>query len=171
MIQELDHDEAALVIRADPQSLYELIADVTRMPEFSPYIRKVTWIRGATGPTVGARFKAVNAMGRGPAWFNKPVVTVVDPGREFAFERTEPFAGTIEWRYRFEPVNGGTRMIESYRVVKPVSRVGWFIIGTLYGIKDDRAVLRKGMEETLQRIQATAEKWSGITTAGAAGSP
>lgn len=157
MRQALDHDEVGLVVAADPQTVYALVSDVTRTPQFSPYLRECRWLDGATGPAVGARFKAVNSVGRGPAWSNTPVVTVVDPGREFAFERTEKFAGTLEWRYRFEPEDGGTRVTESYRVLAPISLLGWFVIGTLYGLKDNRAILRAGMEQTLQRIRAIAE--------------
>ncbi len=153
----LTTDQVECTVAADPQSVDELIADVTRMPEFTPFVERVEWLDGATDAKVGARFKAVNSMGRGPHWSSKPVLTVVDPGREIAWERTEPFAGTIEWRYRFEPVEQGTRIIESYRVVKPVGLIGWFIIGTVYGNKDDRAVLRQGMEATLDQIKAVAE--------------
>ena len=157
MRQTLDTDEVRLVIAADPNTLYDLISDVTRTPEFSPNIRECLWLDGATGPAVGARFKAINRAGRGPDWSNKPVVTVADPGREFAFERTEKFAGTIGWRYTFEPADGGTLVTETYRVIHSVSWLGWFVIGVVYGMKDDRAWLRAGMEETLQRIKIAVE--------------
>lgn len=160
MKQQLEHDEVSLVMAAPPQAVYDLIADVTRMPEFSPYITKIEWLDGATEAAVGARFKATNSMGRKafPDWNNKPVITVVDPGREIAWERTELGAGTIEWRYRFEPHDGGTRVVESYRVVKPLTAFGWFIIGTLAGIDDDATTLRTGMAETLRRIKAVVEQ-------------
>ena len=35
------------------ETVYELVADVTRMPEFSPEIRRCSWLDGATGPAVG----------------------------------------------------------------------------------------------------------------------
>ena len=151
MSKTFNTDTVERHIEASPEVLYDLIADVTRMPEFSPYIARVKWI-GTPGPRVGAKFKAHNKMGRGPVWFNYPVVTVVEPNREFAFERTEPFAGTIEWRYKFVPEGTGTRVIESYRMVKPVKRLGWFIIEGLYGVKDIVATHRAGMEQTLAAI-------------------
>ena len=110
-----------------------------------------------TGPAVGARFKAVNRHGRGPNWSNTPVVTVADDGREFSFERTEPFAGTIVWRHRFEPEGTGTRVIESYEVTKPISAVDWFTLGTLYGLKGRRAELRKSMVRSLDRVAEICE--------------
>src|SRR3954465_11221116 len=128
MIQPLDHDTVSLHIAAPQAAIYALVADVTRTPEFSPEIVECRWLDGATGPAVGARFKGRNKMPNRPTFTNKPVVTVVDPGRTFAFSRTEPFGGTVEWRYEFTPDGDGTIVIESYTVTKPVSRIGWFII-------------------------------------------
>jgi hypothetical protein len=157
-MQKLDTDTVSAVMQAPPEVVYELVADVTRMPEFSPEILKCTWLDGATGPAVGARFAAVNKVPSRPSWTNKPVVTVVDPGRAFAVSRTEPFAGTVVWSYRFEPEAGGTRVTISYEVTRPVSPIGWFVIGVLFNRKDRRTDLRTGMEQTLERMRRVAEQ-------------
>jgi len=159
-MQTLDTDSVSLEMRARPEDVYAVVADVTRTPEFSPEILECTWLGNATGPTVGARFKARNKVPNRPAWHNKPIVTIADPGREFAFARTEPFSGTVEWSYRFEPDEHGTLVTESYRVTKQLSPIGWFIIGVLFARKDRRADLRAGMEETLRRIRDTVERES-----------
>jgi uncharacterized protein YndB with AHSA1/START domain len=158
MMQQLDHDSVSLRMAARPETIYALVADVTRTPEFSPEIIECAWLDGATGPAVGARFKGRNKMPNRPAFSNKPVVTVVEPGRTFAFDRTEPFGGTVAWRYEFEADGDGTMVTESYTVTKPVSRFGWFIIGTLFARKDRRTDLRTGMEQTLERLCAVAER-------------
>lgn len=157
-MQTLDHDLVSIHIDAPPQAVYDLVADVTRMPEFSPEIVRCVWLGGATGPAAGARFAAVNKVPGRPSWTNKPVVTVVEPGRAFAFARTERFAGTVLWSYRFEPDGEGTKMTESYEVTRRISPIGWFIIGTLFGRKDRRSDLRAGMEQTLQRLSDVAER-------------
>jgi hypothetical protein len=167
VIQDLDHDSVSLHMRARPEEVYALVADVTRTPEFSPEILECTWLDGATGPAVGARFKARNKVPNRPSWSNKPVVTVVDPGRQFSFARTEHFAGTVEWTYRFEPDRNGTTVTESYTVTKKLSVVGWFIIGVLFARTDRRRDLRAGMEQTLQRIRATVEHTDAIPAASA----
>jgi polyketide cyclase/dehydrase/lipid transport protein len=155
-MQTFDHDEVRLVMAAAPQDVYELIADVTRMSEFSPEIVSCRWVRGATGPAVGARFLARNKFARGPATFNLPVITALDPGRRVSWSRREPFGGTVEWTYEFLPHADGTEVVESYRALKPVSRTGWLIIGTMAS-KDRKGQQRAGMEETLQRIKAHVE--------------
>ena len=156
-MQTLDRDEVSAVIAAPPEELYALVADVTRTPEFSPDIVRCTWLDGAAGPVVGARFEAVNRTSAGKTWKNRPVVTVADPGREFAFARTEPFAGTIAWRYRFEPVGAGTRVVESYEVERPVTRLGWFVIERIFRAGNRREELRAGMRTTLERLRGAAE--------------
>ena len=119
MKQELTHDSVEAHIDASPEALYDLIADVTRMPELSPEIVACEWLNGATAPAVGVHFRARNHAGRGPDWHNTPVITVADRGREFAFSRTEKFAGTLVWRYQFTPQGTGTRVTESYKSPRP----------------------------------------------------
>ena len=156
-MQTLDRDEVDIVVAAPAQDLYALVADVTRTPELSPDIVSCHWLDGATGPAVGARFEAVNVSRSGKRWKNRPVVTAADPGREFAFVRTEPFAGRVAWRYRFEPADGGTRVVESYEVERPVSRLGWLVIERVFKDGNRREALRSGMRATLDRLKAAAE--------------
>jgi Polyketide cyclase / dehydrase and lipid transport len=158
MRQNLTTDTVERHIEAPPQVLYDIVSDVTRTPELSPEVVKCTWVKGATGPAVGARFRAINSAGRGPDWPNWPIVTTADRGREFAFSRTEPFAGTLEWRYRFVPEGSGTKVVESYTVTRPVTLIGWFLIGTVSGLKDRAGDLRRGMTQTLDRLAVIAEK-------------
>jgi hypothetical protein len=158
--QELTTDSVERHIKASPKALYDIVSDVTRTPELSPEVVKCTWIPPATGPVVGARFKAINSAGRGPNWPNKPVVVTAEPEREFAFARTELGAGTVEWRYRFVPEGDGTRVHESYLVTRPVQALGWFIIDTLYGLKNRQDDLRRGMIQTLERLARIAESAS-----------
>ena len=156
-MQTLDRDEVSTVLAARPEDVYALVADVPRTPEFSPEVSSVRWLDGATGPAVGARFESVNTAVNGRTWKNRPVITVAEPGREFAFTRTEPFAGTITWRYRLEPVEEGTRVTESYTVERPVSRLGWLVIERRFAGTDRRTALREGMRTTLERLRSALE--------------
>jgi ribosome-associated toxin RatA of RatAB toxin-antitoxin module len=156
-MQTLDRGEVETTVAAPPETVYALVADVTRMPEFSPELVGCRWLDGATGPAVGARFEAVNSTAAGRRWKNRPVMTVAEPGREVAWTRTERFAGTLTWRYRFEPVDGGTRVVESYEVERPVSRLGWFFIEKVYRAGSRREELGAGMRTTLERLRAAAE--------------
>lgn len=105
MSQTLTTDTVERVIPASPDLLYDIIADVTRMPEMSPEIVSCTWVRGATGPRVGARFRSINRM-RWFRWPNWPVVIAATPGREFAVRRTEPFFGHSRMAVRLRAGGG-----------------------------------------------------------------
>ncbi|GGG70718.1 hypothetical protein GCM10011374_39180 [Kocuria dechangensis] len=157
-MQTLGRAEESVHIDAPPQAVYDVVADVTRTPEYSPEVDEVVWLDD-DGPRVGARFRARNRVPPESrfSWHNKPIVMAAEPGREFAFARTEPFAGTIVWRYRFEPEGTGTRVTESYEVARPVGRIGWFIIGTLGRDRDRMTTMRDGLRESLQRLKRVVE--------------
>lgn len=157
-MQDLDRDELSLRIDASPEEVYDLVSDITRTPEFSPEVVSSIWLGGATEAVVGARFKARNRVQRGPGWNNKPVVTVADRGREFAFTRTELGGGTMLWRYVLRPDGQGTVVTESYELVRPMTALMWFVIGTVCGRRDRRSDLRSGMQQTLERVRLVAEQ-------------
>jgi Polyketide cyclase / dehydrase and lipid transport len=140
MIQTLDHHSVSVWMQAPAEVIYDIVADVTERPSSAPRSSNAP---GSAAPPalVGAHFKARNEMPNRPTFSNKPVITDADRGRVFSFARTEPFGGTVEWTYRFEPDGDATGVTESYHVTKPVSRIGWFIIGGLFARKDRRADL------------------------------
>lgn len=152
-----DRDSVSVDIAAPPERVYDLVADITRMGDFSPECRRCSWARGATGPAVGARFRARNKGGRGPSWYNTPTVVAAEPGREFAFNRKGPGIGSYTWRYALEPIPTGTRLTESYEVEKHLPRVMSWLTLKWVGSQDRDADLHEGMRTTLARMKATAE--------------
>ena len=114
----LTRDDHAIVIGAAPERIYDLVADMPRMGEWSPECQRVEWEGGSTGPVEGATFVGHNRGGpRGIFnWSRRGRVLVADRGREFAFATEEGGRESTEWRYRFEAVDGGTRVTESYDV-------------------------------------------------------
>ncbi|MDP8930656.1 MAG: SRPBCC family protein [Actinomycetota bacterium] len=144
-------------IDAPPQRVYELVADITRMGEWSPETVRCRWLDGATGPAVGARFKGYNRRGRA-RWSNTLEVLAADPGREFAFRRDLLPCGVCDWRCRMEPEGEDTRLTESYEVVKPDWAITNWLNGKVLGVADRDADLQEGMRATLARIKAVAER-------------
>jgi hypothetical protein len=156
-MNRLDHDEVRLHIDADPNLLYGLVSDITRTPEWSPEVVSGAWLDGATGPAVGARFTARNKR-RWLSWSNKPVVETADPGRQFAVTRTEHGGGTIRWSYLLEPEAGGTAVVLSYRVLRPVPKGLHIMLRLLFGVRDLRADLHENMRTSLQRLAEVAHR-------------
>jgi hypothetical protein len=157
MTQRTSHDAVSIDIAATSDEVYALVSDITRMGEWSPECVECSWAKGATGPEVGARFKARNKGARGPAWRNTPTVTAARPGHEFAFNRKGPGVGSYTWRYVMEPTTTGTRLTESFDAEKVLGPVMTFITEKWTGSSDRDADLRRGMTTTLARLKAAAE--------------
>jgi uncharacterized protein YndB with AHSA1/START domain len=156
MVSRTRKDSVSIDIAAPPERVYELVADITRMGEWSPECYQCTW-KDTTGPAVGARFKAKNKGGRGPSWFNTPTVTVAEPGGAFAFNRSGPGVGSYTWRYDLEPIAAGTRLTESFEADKPLGKAMTWITMKWTGSADRDADLHDGMLTTISRIKAAAE--------------
>ena len=150
----LTTDEVSTVIDAPAELLYDMVAELPRMGEWSRECSAVEWIEGSTGPAVGARFVGHNHTGpRGLIkWSRRGTVRAAEHGREFAFATEEGGVEGTTWRYRFEPVDGGTRVTESYTVDKiPV----W---ARIMDVPTNRhGDLLKNMAITLERLKAAAE--------------
>ena len=150
----LTTDEQSVVVAAPAARIYDLVADLSRMGEWSPECQQVEWLDGATGPVEGARFVGHNRTGpRGlMKWSRRGRVLVADPGREFAFVTEEGGREGTVWRYRLEPDGDATRVTESYEVE-------W--IPTWARIVDvptnRHRELLDGMRHTLERLKVAAE--------------
>jgi hypothetical protein len=150
----LRQDSEHTMIAASAGSIYELVADMPRMGEWSPECQKVEWTDDTVGPAVGARFIGHNRGGpRGLLrWSRRGRILVADPGREFAFVTEEGGAESTIWRYQLEPSDGGTRVTESYEVK---SIPAW---ARIIDVPTNRAEeLREGMRHTLAQLKAAAE--------------
>jgi len=140
---------------ATPSDVFNLITDVTRMPQWSPETIAATWLDGASGPAVGVRFKGTNKLGKN-TWSTKPKITVFEPGRRFEFE--VPGKSGPTWSYQLQAVEGGaTRITETVSQQRPSPALIRFFQRRA-GVTDRSANLRQAMETTLQRLCVAAEQ-------------
>lgn len=150
-MRRLTGDEVSTRISASPQQVYELVSDVTRIPEWSPEVIACEWLDGATGPAPGVRFLARNRR-RWFSWSNRPVVDVADPPREFTVTRTEPGGGSVRWSYRLTPDAEGTVVTLRYDVLQPVPIGLHVVLRVLFGVQDLHDDLHANMRTSLERI-------------------
>jgi len=150
-MHRLGHDEVSAVLPASPSTIFRVISDVTRTPEWSPQVVSCAWLDGATDAAVGARFRARNRL-RWLSWPNTPVVTTVDPDRRFAFSRTERGGGTMEWSYGLQPHETGTLVTLAYDVLSPVPLGLHIVLRLLLDVHDLHADLHENMVVSLSRI-------------------
>jgi uncharacterized protein YndB with AHSA1/START domain len=143
--------EERIEVGAPPERVYDLVADLTRMGEWSPECYRVEWLGDVTGPAVGAEFKGHNRIGP-YRWSVGGKVVAADRGREFAFTTYASGRESTRWRYRFEPSGAGTIVTEAYEFVWATLLVR---LGDL--VMPRRRMVQQGMRRTLERIKAAAE--------------
>ncbi len=146
--------EVSLRIDAPPAAVWDLVSDVTRIGEFSPETFEAKWTRGSTRPEVGAHFAGhVKRNGVGPTYWSPCRVRVCEPERVFEFSVGTDKMAINNWGYRLEPVDGGTRVTEYFRLepALPV-RLYWALLGRLRGKTNER-----GMRTTLERMKVVLE--------------
>jgi hemerythrin-like domain-containing protein len=143
------------VIAAEATRLYQWIADVTRTPEWSPETWRCQWTDPARQAHSGDRFYGLNRSGP-LRWTRVCEVVVAEPGREFSF-RTVPegkVSDSTVWTFRFEPVEGGTRVTHAYEIVEEMPRRQQQLAAFLTPKHRDR---QPDMARSLERIADAIE--------------
>ena len=121
-------------IAAPAEKVWDLVADLPRMGEWSPENAGGKWMNGATGPSLGAVFKGTNNRNGFRRWSTKVTVVGCEPAKVFEFAVTSGPLEVANWRYEFENTEGGCRVTESW-VDK---RKPWF--ATLARVMGDHSV-------------------------------
>ncbi len=141
-------------IVAPADQVWAMVADVTRMGEWSPETEAATWLRGAQGPEPGSKFRGTNRNGK-RKWNTTASVVEAEPGHRFSFRvNAGPFK-VAEWRYDFESTPTGCRVTESW--IDQRGRVARALGKPVSGVEDRATHNRAGMEQTLQRLKTVAE--------------
>jgi uncharacterized protein YndB with AHSA1/START domain len=148
------HDSVTVHIAASPERVWELVSDVTKIGRYSPETFEAEWVDGATGPTVGAKFRGhVKRNGVGPIYWTTCAVSACVPGREFAFGVGPVDKPLNIWRYELEPSGDGTDVTESFTLADtPLLRFYWAVLGWARGRTN-----RNDMRTTLERMKAELE--------------
>ncbi|MHA6783471.1 SRPBCC family protein [Pseudonocardia saturnea] len=159
----LTSGKASVHVEATPDRLYRLVADVTRIGEYSPECRKARWLDGSDRAAPGARFRGDNVATTLLRWSRTCEVLVADTGREFTF-RTLPtwrYRDSTVWSYRLRPSGTGTDVTESYEVVLVPPRP---VMAAIRRLLPHHLDMRPHLVRTLEALKRSAE-------AGVRGSP
>ena len=153
------HDRTGSVTRdiaADPAVVWNAISDITRMGEWSPECHRCEWQEGFNGPAVGARFDGYNRNGD-KEWKTHAEIVRCEPGVAFHFKamigRSDFHFAT--WRYDLEPIDGGTRVTESWDDLRPDEALEQS--KAVSGIDDRGARNNDTAATTLARLAAALE--------------
>ncbi|MDQ0792293.1 SRPBCC family protein [Streptomyces sp. B1I3] len=159
----------SILIKAAPTAVYEQLSDPTAMGRWSPENRGARVLGGRRDAHVGMVFEGRNRRGSF-RWTTRCTVTAADPGERFAFRvhaigaRRPWLPGAIAlWEYRFEAVDGCTRVTETWTD----NRRSWpDVLANAFDRVATRghtfAEFQRGnIRTTLQRLKAALEQEGG----------
>jgi uncharacterized protein YndB with AHSA1/START domain len=145
---------ASVEISAEPARVWAVVSDVTRMPEWSPELRRLYPI-GGRRPRVGMTMVGINRRGFA-AWPTTSTVVRLEQERAVAWKTRQSGA---TWTYELEPTGGGTRLTgrRDLAAFSLGTRLFAPVIGGAAGHDEELAA---GIRSTLERIKAAVERTS-----------
>jgi len=157
---------AEMVVAARPELVWDLVADVTRVGEWSPECIRATWLGEPGRPQPGARFTGHNRLPGGLEYEVTCVVTEADRPRAFAWvvldDSGDPARPSSSWRYWIDPLPGGGSRVRQRFTHGP----GASYLRAVAANAPDQAAgiiaarregLRASMSATLRAMKAAAE--------------
>ncbi len=143
--------QAEIEINAPVAKVWNLISDLSRMPQWSPQCRMMK----SMGPLrPGTRTVNLNRRNK-LFWPTTSTITEVIPERKLAFRVN---ANNTVWSYELEPTAAGTRVVETRHAENGVKAVSTMTVNAvLGGVPSFEKELVEGMNTSLARIKAAAE--------------
>ena len=154
------------VVAARPELVWDLVADVTRVGEWSPECIRPAWLADPGRPQPGARFTGHNRLPNGFEYEVTCVVTEADRPRAFAWmvldDSGDPARPSSSWRYRIDPLPGGSSRVRQRFTHGPGASylrevAAWAPDQAAGIIAARRDGLRANMRATLRAMKAAAE--------------
>src|SRR5215472_10328522 len=163
------------VVAARPELMWDLIADVTRVGEWSPECVRAAWLGEPGRPQPGARFTGHNRFPDGFEYEVTCMVTEADRPRVFAWvvldDSGDPARPSSSWRYRIDPIPGGGSRVRQRFTHGPGAS---YLRAAAAQVPDGAAEiigarldgLWANMSATLRAMKAAAESVPGSTFGG-----
>ena len=145
----------SLAVAAPADAVYNLVADLPRMGEWSPECERVTWRGGATSAVSGAQFLGYNRAGS-MRWVTQGEVVTAQPGRHLAFEiRVGPMK-LARWEYFIVPDDADPStctVVEEWTDRRP----GWYRATADKAFGSRATTNQHGIVTTLANLKRAAE--------------
>ncbi len=151
MANERDVVTVERVIPAPAEKIFAVLADPSQHPVIDGS-GTVQHTKGEAATRVGLGDTFGMSMRMGVPYSMENVVTEFEPGRRIAWSARPPgwlskYLAGRTWRYELEPVEGGTRVRESWDISTDKQA---FLLRRGYV----RSKTRENMEKTLERLEA-----------------
>ncbi|GAB3706632.1 SRPBCC family protein [Mariniluteicoccus flavus] len=144
--------ECRVEIDAAPERVWILVRDVTRMPEWSPYVDS-SRLKGDE-IAVGARFTNLNRQ-NGMEWITHGQIVELVEGHRIAFRIDENWA---MWSFDVRATDSGTLLVQRRETPDGLSVMSRDLTDRFMGGQEAFAATSlDGMRQTLQQIRALVE--------------
>jgi uncharacterized protein YndB with AHSA1/START domain len=143
-------------IDAEPERVWDLVGDVSRMPEWSPELRRLV-VLSRRPVRVGTTLLGVNRRGWA-LWPTTSKVTRLEPGRAIAWHTRESGA---TWTYELEASDAGTRLT-GRRDLRSFTIGTTLLAPAIGGAEGHDRELEQGIRTTLGRIKHAVETRSAV---------
>lgn len=154
------------VVAARPEHVWDLVADVTRIGEWSPECIRGAWLSEPGRPQPGARFIGRNRFPDGFEYEVTCVVTEADRPRAFAWmvldDSGDPTRPSSSWQYLIDPLPGGGSKVRQrfthgpgFSFLREFAAQAPSQVAELIAARRDG--LRANMRATLRAMKAVAE--------------
>jgi uncharacterized protein YndB with AHSA1/START domain len=97
-------------IEGPPERVWDVVTDVTLMPEMSPELHTVTWCDGERG--LGARFVGTSKHEALGEWATTSQIVEFEPPRVFGWAVQDADNPTALWRFTLNARDGGTELTQ-----------------------------------------------------------
>jgi uncharacterized protein YndB with AHSA1/START domain len=146
--------EDRIEIAAPPATVWALVSDVRRMPEWSPQVASTRLRKGFERCEVGTEFTNLNREGE-LEWTTHGEITRFEEDRLIAFRIKENY---VVWSFSLEPTDGGTLLTQRRETPDGLSDLSMEWTDTyLGGQAAFTDLMRASMRQTLERLKAAAE--------------
>jgi Polyketide cyclase / dehydrase and lipid transport len=145
----------SLAVAATADTVYDLVADLPRMGEWSPECERVTWRGGATCAERGAQFLGHNRAGS-IRWMTQGEVVTAERGRHLAFEIRFGPLKVARWEYFIVPDDAdptSCTVVEEWTDRRPP----WYAAPADKAFGSRAKTNHRGMETTLANLKRAAE--------------
>lgn len=140
-------------VDAPPARVWDLLADVSNMPAWSPELVLMRPLKPG-GLRVGQWYLGLNRR-KAVVWPSRSVVAVLEPGRTLAWDTTSSGA---RWIWEIAPSGSGTHVVHRRPVPRALTAVSKVFAPVFLGGAEGHAdELEAGMAQTVARLKAAAE--------------
>lgn len=140
-------------VDAPPDRVWALLADLSRMPDWSPELVRMVPLKPG-GLRVGQWYLGINRR-KAVVWPTRSVVAEVEPGRRLTWDTRSSGA---RWIWELAPEGAGTRIVHRRPVPRGVTAMSKAFAPLFLGGSGEHAdELEAGMARTVERLKVAVE--------------